>query len=91
MTQPPGSETLQLWSRPSNGPSRQTDARILRNEFVGRDTEWMFGGNFHDTLGLMVRDLHAQPFQDIAHELDIAEVWYATNDARFARSTVSRR
>src|SRR5206468_3296172 len=44
------------------------------NEFVRRDAERMFGSNFDDALGLVMRGLDTEPAQDVAHELNVAQV-----------------
>ena len=41
MTQPPGKATVDSLQRPSEGPSTQTEARILRTTSYGA-TEWIF-------------------------------------------------
>src|SRR5437867_9488826 len=45
----------------------------------------MLGADFDDAFGLVVRGLDAEPAQDVTHELDVAQVRHAADDARFAR------
>ena len=45
----------------------------------------MSRAHLDDPFRLVMLDLHAQPAQDVAHELDVAEIRYATDNAGFAR------
>jgi len=86
ITQPPGSDTLAFFSRPKSGPSRRSSPH-LPDQIVVSGTLDLAG--LHVEGVALEAYLCSQPGENLAHELHVAEVRHAPDQAGLVVSRVA--
>jgi len=80
-----GQRNLAIVQARQQRPQEANRRAHLAHQLVGRNAERCPARTSTTPSVLSPRDLHAQPAQDVAHELDVAEIRHTTDGTRFAR------